>query len=413
MRPFAPAFRSLEPTRQTYLVRRVALVAMVATLMATTMAAVSSLADRSGATVSAETTTSQELQAVAATEADTAALSENHPQPAPEAATETLTSPEELLPARASRFVDLGPERLLDTRDLDASPPAPDSTMTVTVPADQSALALSISAIEAARAGSVFVDGGAGITEAMALQSGATGSNLIIVPVLGSEVTFTTTSGGHLVVDLVGTFEPSAATRTGRFVAVSPDRIATLDNAIDGTDADLAFGRAVGAGVSAVLVSISGEVGGDGGIVRIGKQADAYDQMMMWSPAVGDSRVRHGLALIQPTDNFVAALRYEGGRSLTVDVLGYFTDEYAEPSTSGLFVPSGPRALFTGELIAGTPMEAGGLEPLASSAMVIVGSSDAVGVGLGSTLLPVREGTVTITAASGLDARVTLLGVFL
>jgi hypothetical protein len=261
----------------------------------------------------------------------------------------------------------------------------------------------------------VLVDGGSGVVEAVLTGSpGTTTSNLVVVPMVGSGLTVRSSAGGHLVADVVATFEPSPPSASGRLVTTDPTRIARLITEDDGRETDLDLSRAVPIGeAAAVLVEITADVGADGGIIRLGPSAGRLDQMLMWGPAGDRGRDRRGLALLQPGEGGTAFLRYDGGTEVTVDVIGYVTSNRAEESSAGLYLPSGPRLLHQGELDPAIPVVAGGLPGGAGTALVTVGARSAIPGQLGSLLLPVDAGSVTLRPPSALDATVTLLGVFL
>jgi hypothetical protein len=89
------------------------------------------------------------------------------------------------------------------------------------------------------------------------------------------------------------------------------------------------------------------------------------------------------------------------------------TSDQADPSITGLYVPSGPRQLLSGRIDPSRPVVVGGLLEPAGIAVVTVGSPTAVPGHLGSVLLPVDRGTLTLRTNAELEATVILLGVFL
>ena len=438
---------STEASGTTYLLRRLALTLVVAlgaglaTLAATGRLDAIGLGALTGqdATTSADATTetgatapTDDLRSARASGGTTATT---EPEPAaPDAADEEATSPISVqvdsdaetkpadpatgaAPTRAGRLVAQAPERVLDTRGPDGSSSAPDpgATRTFRVPPDRTAVALSVSLLGAERSGSVTIDGRAGAVEAVAVGgAGGTVTNLVIVPVVGDEVTVRNSAGGQLVVDVVATFESApTGSASGRFVAIEPTRITELETAVDGDQATLAFDQAVPAeGASAVLAMVTADVGADGGVVRLGPAQESYDQMLMWGPA-GENRQRRGLVLLEPTVEGTAALLYDGGTVLTVDVVGYFTGDEAALELTGLYVPSGPRLLYTGPLGPDAPVQLSGVEPGAGLAVATVASRSADAGRLWSVTTPVVDGGIEIGAAGPVEADVTLLGVFI
>ena len=111
-------------------------------------------------------------------------------------------------------------------------------------------------------------------------------TNLVVVPQgLQREIRVTSEGGGHVVIDLVGYFEPVDEATAGRFVPVATQRLAQLITEVDGREAviqPLENAALPASGVEAVLVRISADVGGDGGMVRLGQEADVLPNTMMW-----------------------------------------------------------------------------------------------------------------------------------
>ncbi len=316
-----------------------------------------------------------------------------------------------------ARFV-VGPnERLLDTRSEGSPPPPPDVVHPLVVDPQVTAVALSISVMATERAGSVLVDGQAGTVEAITVGgAGGTTTNLVLVPVIQGQLTIRSSAGGHLVVDLVGAFEPSGASSAGRFISVDPVEIANLETATEGRDLDIAF--TTGGGIpfeqaSAVLVEIQADVGTEGGMISIGPEADAYDQMLMWAPAAPENPLRRGLVLLEPTPDLIGSLRYDGGSELTVEVVGYFTNDAAPESATGLFIPTGPRLLVDGPVGPDNPLTFTVDDVPATAALLTIGSPTGIAGQLGALVLPVSGPEVTLRPSTEIDAVVTLLGVFL
>ncbi len=318
------------------------------------------------------------------------------------------------LPDRASRFVAQAPQRLLDSREA-GDVPAPDTEFVVDVAPARTTVVLSLSVMNSVREGTVLVDGRAGVVEAITItKPGTTTTNLVFLPVTGEEISIRSTGGGHLVVDVVGSFEASEATTAGRFVPVGASGVTRLETAVDGREADIEFGSSVPVDrAAAMLVAINADVGTEGGMVRLGSAPAAYDQMLMWAPAASENNGRRGLAIIQPGDEGLAALRYEGGSILTVDVIGYFTNDSAELSEEGLYVPTGPRQLFDGLLEGDRSVQVPELDRGTGTAVMTVGTRTGIPGQLGAVLAPISEGALTISSDTELDALITLLGVFL
>jgi hypothetical protein len=118
------------------------------------------------------------------------------------------------------------------------------------------------------------------------------------------------------------------------------------------------------------------------------------------------------VVLIRPSDIGAGYLRYDGGTLLTVDVIGYFTGDDAEVTTAGLYVPSGPRRLFSGTLEPESPVEVGAVQPASGRALVTFGSPQAPRRG-GTFVVPVAGGIVTLGTDEVRQVEVSLMGVFI
>ena len=129
--------------------------------------------------------------------------------------------------ATAGRFEPVSPTRLLDTRAQGGAALAPGGQITVALPsavsADATAVAVNVTSVGAPTAGffSAFPAGQAASNASFMNPdgSGAPRAAHVIVPVSSGGFTIATTSGGHVIVDLVGWFTgPSAAELRDRTV---------------------------------------------------------------------------------------------------------------------------------------------------------------------------------------------------
>ena len=143
--------------------------------------------------------------------------------------------------AGPSAFRPLSPTRVLDTRSglgAPAGKPGPGSTTVVTIAGvagvsdTASAVALNVTATEATAPGfvQVFPTGGGvpGVTSNLNVeQAGGTVANLVVVKVgANGTVSLYTQTGAHLVADVLGFFEATAAAQGGRFVPLpAPTRL--------------------------------------------------------------------------------------------------------------------------------------------------------------------------------------------
>lgn len=136
--------------------------------------------------------------------------------------------------ATSGRFVPLPPARLLDTR---ATGPglAPGTTVVVPLPAqvaaDATALAINVTTVGEHAPGFVTGTAAGGVAPTTSfLNPDGTGrarAAAVILPVSAGGLALTTTSGGDLIVDVVGWFTGPSAPRSadGLFVPVSPRRL--------------------------------------------------------------------------------------------------------------------------------------------------------------------------------------------
>ena len=348
---------------------------------------------------------------------------------APVAAVDTVAA---TVAEGTSRFVPTATLRVLDTRGIDA--PAPDTELSFEVPPSAS-VALSVSIVDTERSGAVVFDGRDGTVEALRLPgAGATTTNLAIVPVDGDRVSVRSSAGGHLVVDLVGIFETvDGPVASGRFVPVADTRIGRLVTSDDGRElllplsgqrwtADATYDSEGGnqpdqttydlTAASAVLAVVSADVGSEGGVVRLGPEHDRYEQMLMWAPASGQNKVRHGLVLLTPDDVRLGALRYDGGSELTFDVVGYFTGDDAEVADTGLLLPDSATTLGSTPVFADSGTTLGGFAPEATGAIVSLNPLAGIPGRLGARVMATNGGSGSIWTDDDVEVIVTVFAQF-
>lgn len=326
-----------------------------------------------------------------------------------EAGCDEATAAVVAVPDGASRLEAQAPVRVLDTRSAEA--PMVAEQRSFTVDGQPSAIAVSVSVAGTTQAGEVVLDAGAGPVVATRVGgSGAMTTNTVILRVAAPEVSVSSTAGGHLVVDIVGTFRESGATAPGRFVPTGGVNVGQLVTAQEGRTATFDLDPAVAGGqASAVLALVTADVGADGGMIRLGQEQEAFDQMLMWGPPASDDRLRQGLVLLVPSADNQVALRYDGGSVLNLDVLGYFTTESAEPGYDGLLVATEPTRLFDGTVPAGELVTVDDPTGIGGSLFVLERSSGRTV----STVLPTSEGRLQLGAGNDRELSLDLLAVFL
>ncbi len=341
-----------EPSPRTVRARRAGVIlsamavtagAVYAAVVVGSTAATSDVATDAGRTLVSDTTSTVQPEAEPEPESEPEAEPESEPE---SATTEVATTA-----AVGTRFVDLPTTRILDTRAGDGAEPVPpggsvDAELGDLIPTDEvSTVVFSVNVAMAQGPGPITISaGGDDVNAINAAGPGQMTTNMVFVPYEpGEEVTISTAGGGHLVVDAVGYFAESEVASAGRFVPVATQRIARLVTEVDGREAvvrPLANPALPASGVNSVLVRITADVGGEGGMVRLGDDLDVLPNTMMWAATSGDDRTRQGVAVVTLSDLDELAFTYNGGTVLDLDVLGYFTDESALETSSGLFVPA-------------------------------------------------------------------------
>ena len=93
--------------------------------------------------------------------------------------------------------------------------------------------------------------------------------------------------------------------------------------------------------------------------------------------------------------------------------MAYFTGDDDEVATAGLFVPAGPRLLYSGSLEADQPVELSGIDPADGLALTTVGTRSAEGARFWTGLAEVEAGVTQVSSPVAQEVDVTLLGVFI
>ncbi len=159
----------------------------------------------------------------------------------------------------------------------------------------------------------------------------------------------------------LGTFVPARQAAAGRFVSTNSVRIGSLVTATDGRELTIALQDVLGpdaAHVGQAVIRINANVGPTGGSVMVGDG----DPIPWPAPASQDlGLAATDLLTVQPTADGEITIGYLGGSVMTVDLVGYYTNDAAPLSTTGLLVLAERPALQPLELgsDAGAP-EAGG-----------------------------------------------------
>lgn len=167
--------------------------------------------------------------------------------------------------------------------------------------------------------------------------------NLVTVPVVNGGITVYSSAGGHVVVDLVGYYTPSAtsspSSSSGRLVSrPAPTRIYDSRNAsvmIAGETRTISVPDSVG--TSAVVLGVT-VIGLSEGYWQIfPKGSIKPDSSNLNSFTIGAISANQVIASVN--QNGEIDVFSSGGGHLIVDLIGSFTGSTAPTSTDGLFVP--------------------------------------------------------------------------
>lgn len=245
--------------------------------------------------------------------------------------------------AAGGRFVPAEPVRVLDTR-LRSAPLPPGGSVTVPLPAgaaaDTSALALNLTAITSARG--YWTAHPAGVVAPLVSQLSSDGSApvraaFVIVAATTGGVSVTSSTGGHLVVDLLGSFTgaTSPSSRDGLFVPMWPVRV--LDTRFgpspQTTRTPVWSGGAIefdplpsGSTESdAVLVNLTSTAPHGAGFVTAWAAGTVRPATStLDSPGPGRFATLANLAILRRSSRGIA-LGSSGGEHLVADLAGWFT----------------------------------------------------------------------------------------
>lgn len=252
--------------------------------------------------------------------------------------------------ARAGRFVATPPTRLVDTRQP-SSPigtPSPGGSVDValpgSVPADATAVSINVTSAGARRPG-YFVGmptGGRSDTSFMNVDgSGTPRAASVILPVSAAGFTIETTSGGDVIVDLLGWFTgPSGDdSDAGLFVAAGPFRALDTRGAPERIwpDGTIELTSPI-SGAAALVTNVTMAVADDLGYVT------AYPAGTPKPPTstVNAATRNHTVANFSISTVSTRGVAYysDEGTDLLVDVTGYFT---GAPAPASLPVPPNVR----------------------------------------------------------------------
>ena len=184
---------------------------------------------------------------------------------------------------------------------------------------------------------------------------GQTAANLVTVKVgANGKVTLFSSGGTHLVADVAGYYTPVFTSTSGRMQDSAPQRILDTREGLGATKAKLAAGGQIdlqvtgvgpvpAAGVSAVVLNITGDQASDNGFVTAWPGGGTLPVVSNLNLTTGDSRAN--LAIVPVGAGGKVSLFSSGGTELIADVAGWFTDSTAPDDSVGLFVPITPTRM--------------------------------------------------------------------
>lgn len=288
--------------------------------------------------------------------------------PRPSVVQITRTDGTKIVPTLTAKFVPMAPSRVLDTRDgTGVATPGPldaDTVIDVAIedldPAELSRLAglvLNTTITEAAAPGYLTVHpSGQPRPYASALNVDAVGqtrANLVSVPVGPTGgISVYHYGGGHVLADLMGMYVFTAGSSDGRYQGLTPARLfdtrdgtgaVPVGKLAGGTPIDVqVLGRAgvPATGVSGVVLNVTVTEPDDAGYVTVWPEGTAPNASNL-NHDPGEEHVAGQVLVPVGPDGSVRVLSFATAHVLA-DVAGWFTDETAEQSDSGLFVPITP-----------------------------------------------------------------------
>ncbi len=305
-----------------------------------------------------------------------------------------------------SAFHPLTPTRILDTRSgvgyTGRKPSAGDTlALKVTgtgsgVPADAVAVALNLTATEATAAGYITAwptGETRPLTSVLNLAGAAdTSANAVIARLgAGGQVNLFTQSGTHLVADVTGYWTETASSKAGRYTpAPTPARlldtraatgIASTTIVPAGGTVDLQVagrGGVPATGVSAVALVVTVTNTATSGFVTAWPSGTTKPLVSTVNP-VGANDIRSNLVLLPIGTNGKVSLYTLQATHLVVDIAGWFSDDSAAASTTGLLVASSPQRVVAtpdgnpfGRLTGGTPVSRDYSSVVGTGAIAIV-----------------------------------------
>jgi hypothetical protein len=235
--------------------------------------------------------------------------------------------------AASGRFVPTAPVRLLDTRE-GSGPLPPGGSVSVPLPAgapaDSLALMVNVTSVDAPVAG--FLTGraaGAAPSTSSFVNpdgSGAPVAASVVLPASPGGITIDTSSGGNVLVDVIGWFTGSSApsTTTGLFVATAPTRL--LDTRADGPRLWAGGAREIASpatDAAALVTNVTLDQADAPGFVTAYPAGTPRPGTSSVNAPIRNATVAN-LAVVTASDRG-AALFANAGTDVIVDLTGWFT----------------------------------------------------------------------------------------
>ncbi len=311
----------------------------------------------------------------------------------------------------AAAFSAASPTRLLDTRTAGA-PVAAGAEIVVDVRAADgavpTAVAVNVTAVGAAAAGYVTAypsDGARPLASVLDQLPGRVVANLAVVPVgADGHIVLYASTATHLIVDLLGRWQPvDGPVAAGRYTALTPTRLTDTRVAggsfVPGESRSipvLGRGGVPAVGVSSVVVNVTAPAAARAGYWTV--WPTGTDRPLASSIGGATDAVVANTAVVPlGADGSISVFGQWGG-DLVVDVVGWFSDGSADPSTAGRFVTLG-----TPRRVADTRFGTGAADRIAADGTQVI---TAVGVPAAATAVaavltttePRRDGYLTVHA---------------
>ena len=236
--------------------------------------------------------------------------------------------------------------------------------------------------------------------------------NLVTVPVVNGGISVYSSAGGHVVVDLVGYYTPSAASSpsssSGRLVSrPAPTRIYDSRNGsvmIAGETRTISVPDSVG--TSAVVLGVT-VIGLSEGYWQIfPKGSSKPDSSNLNSFTIGAISANQVIASVN--QNGEIDVFSSGGGHLIVDLIGSFTGSTAPASTEGLFVPLDSPSRFLDTRATGRIAGTGSVEV---DVQTQLGHSNIAAVAMNATITDAYlPGYVSVTPAGSSPTQSTSRG---